>query len=677
MTMNFFEHQDQVHRKTRLLILGFCVVLIVFSICNTLLIGIFLQLESLRSWLLYFFCMLAATLFLMGVTNLIMAYRMRSGHAVARMLGGNKIHHFSSVPEERRLLNIISEMSIASGVPVPTVYVLDHEYGINAFAAGYESRDTVIGITYGALHLLSREQLQGVIAHEFSHILHGDIRLNMRLSVWLTGVLAPSLILLFWIRGFELASENRRLDAGEKLGLLEPEATPCGWIRMITGLGLFSGTWIKAKISREREFLADASAVQFTRNPGGIAGALSAIKQVSWGSFLRNRQTEITNHFFLGDVFDKAESYSQLSFATHPPLSDRIHRIDPTFQGKTKDVSFAVLNPVPLTEDEIKISQIRAGTFVPFTASESSLKNLMAEAGSGDALASTFSSPHLAALARHTFDHAGETSSEHLAYASILINSWPETILEATQEPLGACALIYCLLLDPSPEIAAKQWTCLESSVTPAYLKETARLQKLFSQLGRETYLPLLEMTLPALSELSEPQHSVFQDTLSTLIKVDNQVSLFEYALYRIVSRHLEKQREQGTLIPEPSRFFVMKHHLLPCAGLLATLAHQGNSDSKSARHAYNRGARKLRIKEDTFKLWPAEKCGPAALDAALDSLKGTHPRMKQRLLRALAACVLSDRKTTLTEVELLRTIAMDLEIPIPPIVPQPAEAEA
>ncbi|MBC7968722.1 MAG: M48 family metallopeptidase, partial [Verrucomicrobia bacterium] len=260
-----------------------------------------------------FFTIGTGTVVLVGLGSLYKIQTLKAGGSViAQEMGGRLLLAEMAHPEERQLLNVVEEMAIAAGISVPAVYVMDGEQGINAFAAGFTPNDAVIGVTRGTLEQLSRDELQGVIGHEFSHILNGDMRLNIRLIGVLHG------LLLIYITGrivIDWRPRNKEGNAVLVFGIA---------LVVIGSFGLLCGRLIKSAISRQREFLADASAVQFTRNPAGIAGALDKIAQHHYSSLVKTPAAESNSHLFFGSAL--RFNYLEDLFATHPPLAQRIRR---------------------------------------------------------------------------------------------------------------------------------------------------------------------------------------------------------------------------------------------------------------------------------------------------------------------------------------------------------------
>ncbi len=335
--MNFFQHQEAARRKTGLLVVLFivAVALIILAVYAAALAFYLTQMRGLegtaRSWWVpgVFFPVAIATVILVSLGSLYKIATLRGGGAVvASQLGGSKISPSTQKLNERVLLNVVEEMAIASGVPVPEVYLLDKEKGINAFAAGFTPDDAVIGVTRGCLETLSRDELQGVIAHEFSHILHGDMRLNLRLIGILHGILLLALIGEMLLRSMRYSRDSKKGGAGIALAGLA--------LFVIGYVGLFFGKLIKSAVSRQREYLADAAAVQFTRNPGGLGGALKRIGGLAHGSRITEANPETASHLFFGNAL-RASLLGLMS--THPPLDVRIKRIEPSFDGRFPQVT--------------------------------------------------------------------------------------------------------------------------------------------------------------------------------------------------------------------------------------------------------------------------------------------------------------------------------------------------
>ena len=343
--MDFFEAQARAKKRTSRLVVLFGVA-VLGTIAAGYLTAVLLLTQVPRSgyqgesngsmpitWWdpQVFGAVVAGTLIIVGLSSLFKWLSFRTGGAaVAESVGGRRIEPGRATPEERQLLNVVEEMAIASGVPMPAVYVLDQETGINAFAAGLTTSDAVVAVTRGTLQKLNRDELQGVIGHEFSHILNGDMSLNVKLTALLFGILVIGLMgrgVLWSMRGMRVRSSNNKNSGGVVVAILA-----VGLAMMIIGyIGYFFGRLIQAAVSRQREFLADASAVQFTRNPRGITGALGKIGGFALGSRVNTNKATGIGHFFFAQGF---KSNFGGAWATHPPLEQRIRAIDPQWDGK-------------------------------------------------------------------------------------------------------------------------------------------------------------------------------------------------------------------------------------------------------------------------------------------------------------------------------------------------------
>ncbi|HEU5118988.1 MAG TPA: M48 family metallopeptidase, partial [Isosphaeraceae bacterium] len=433
--MDFFQHQDVARKNTsRLIILFVLAVISLVLVTYAAMAGILLYGEAQgdhggppdwsKLWNPGLFGAVAAgTLALVGGGS---AYRIASlsggGHSVAEILGGRPLDSDTRDPDERKVLNVVEEMAIASGTPVPPVYLLEHEEGINAFAAGYTPSDAVIGVTRGCVEKLSRDELQGVIAHEFSHILNGDMKLNIRLMGVLYGILLVSITGWWLFRSSLYSSGRSRSSDDDKKG-----GNPLPLIGLalfvIGYLGVIFGRLIKAAVSRQREYLADASAVQFTRNPDGIAGALKKIGANAEGARVQDPEAEEASHMFFGDALGLL-AHSPL--ASHPPLVDRIQRIDPSFDGDFSHVDMSVPASQRFVQERKAPAATRKQRHIPFNPVE--------------------------AITR-----VGTLGPQNLAYASALLGSIPDPVTSLAREPFGAIALVYALLLDEETSIRDTQ----------------------------------------------------------------------------------------------------------------------------------------------------------------------------------------------------------------------------
>jgi len=586
------------------------------------------------------------TLVVVGFGSLYKWYQYRAGgSAVAEGVGARRVDPHSIDLNERRLLNVVEEMAIAAGVPIPAVYVLDDEPGLNAFAAGLTTSDAVVTVTRGTLEKLNREELQGVIAHEFSHILNGDMRLNVKLAAIVFGILVIGLI----GRGILWSMGRGRVSSRGKGGGGVVAILAIGLALMIVGyIGYFFGRLIQAAVSRQREFLADASAVQFTRNPGGIAGALRKIGGYALGSHLATHKAAEIGHFFFAEGSD-VSLFSGL-WATHPPLDARIRAVDPQWDGKFYQP------PEPV--DVARESFVQAGLARPKPADPADrLVNL---------------SP-VAAMAA-----IGTLTPEHVAHARNLLEAIPVRLREAAQTVREAPALVYGLLIESHGEVGEKQAGLLASHAGEETIRLVRELLPHFDRLAGDARLALAQLALPALRQLPPAGLSIFTATCQALIETDQKLSYLEFALQRVLLRHLTVAGEPSAKVTQIYSFNAVVDEI---AVLLSALAWAGvmegpeqadgsvEADPQAAEAAFRDGAGQLQLITTKLSLLNPGACEFARVEAALDKLSGASFPIKQRLLLACAYTVSHDNQIRAEEGELLRAFADSLGCPMPPLL--------
>jgi Zn-dependent protease with chaperone function len=645
MATDFFERQDIARRNTtRLVILFVLAVLAIIASVDLLLAATMGYLSrdpgtGAIDWTLaadpqLLALAVAGTLAVVGGGSLFKVAQLRAGgRVVAEELGGRRLNPDTTVPSERQLLNVVEEMAIASGTSVPPVYLLDHEEGINAFAAGFAPGDAVIGVTRGSAEQLTRDELQGVMAHEFSHILNGDMRLNIRLMGLLHGILIIGILGYFLLRmtAFSGYRRSRSRQEGSQLPIL---ALGAG-LMAVGFFGTLFGNLIKAAVSRQREFLADAAAVQFTRHPAGLAGALKKIGGLVSGSAIQSPNAPEASHMFFGRA---TRGLSGL-FSTHPRLATRIRRIDPSWGGSFPEVGAPVIGGV-----------ITPRPSVPGVA------GLADEGVAGLGIRSR--------VAR-AVDDIGQPSEAHIQYAAGLVSGLPPSVVSAAHEPHGARAVVYALLLDRKAGPRQAQIAHLSAAADPGVYRELLRLAPAIEQLDVWTRLPLLDIALPALRGLTAAQYQRFKQNVNDLVQADEAIDPFEWSLHRILLHELETHHSNVA----PAR---VRHHTLAplqpqCELLLSVLAHAGQRDAAAAEQAFEQGRRSLNLPHG--RLRRAEKNGFAALDDALTALEEAAPRVKRQILQGAVACITADDTVTATEAELLRALAASLGCPMPPLL--------
>jgi len=510
--VNFFEYQEQARRQSRWLIFLFVLaviviivvidaaILVAFGVMNTEEQQFVFNMQMLKANLPTLLWGALATAAVIAVASLFKTATLRSGGGkVARDLGGVLVEADARDPLRRRLYNVVEEIALASGIAVPEIYVLEQESGINAFAAGFTPADAAVAVTRGALEKLSRSELQGVIAHEFSHIFNGDMRLNIRLMGALFGILMLSLIGRRVLHGSYYMGRSKNSNGGA-IVLIAIAVMLVGYI------GLFFGRWIKSAVSRQREYLADASAVQFTRDPDGIAGALKKISVYSDASYL-NVETEEVSHMLFGD----GEKTSM--FSTHPPLNERIQRIDRSF--KPEDL-------ITLAKNIQRKGQAEAEQAAREQEQQKSKKGA---AGMFDA--------------DTLIDQIGHPDFSRILMAAALAASIPEEINQAAHSNQWATEVLFYCLMDRDDEIREQQLLAVAQNMGS---DSEARVRGLLSaapELAREQRLPLLEISIPELKRRPPDHVSKVLSTVKALNAADGQTDVFEYLMAKIIAQHL------------------------------------------------------------------------------------------------------------------------------------------
>jgi len=550
------------------------------------------------------------------------------GDAVARMMGGRPVDRLTQEPGERRAVNVLEEMGLAAAIPVPRLYVLDGEPGINAFAAGKSPEKAVVAVTRGALDQLSRDELQGVFAHELSHVLNADMRLNLRLMALIGGLTALALagrLVLQSTPGRGWSSSRRRSGGGVILVV--------GLVLLLAGaIGAFFARLIRLAVSRQREYLADAAAVQFTRNPGGLAGALARI--ADGGSALHSPHAPEAAHLFFANG---VSGFSAGFLSTHPPIEERIRRLQAVPLGATP-------RPAP-----------------PAPGATAAPQAAVVPRGSALAIG-------LAAAAA-----VGRPAPEHLEAAAGALAALPPALADAAREPFGARAVALALLLDADTSLRARQLASL--SADPVLAAETARLGAALDAVARPRRLALLDLALPALDGLSPDQARSLVRDLSALADTDGRLTLHEWALQRLVRRRVAPRLGA----PAPAqRLRALEQVEVEALELLSALAWTGQREPEAAQQALDAGVQAMGI-GGPWRLLPRDRFTAARLDAVLARLDEAVPPLKARLLSGAAACVLADGRLTLAEAELLRAVAGSLGLPMPalPEVESPPAASA
>ncbi|KMQ51421.1 peptidase M48 [Chitinispirillum alkaliphilum] len=654
LTMDFFGHQDEARRKTTLLVWYFtAAVLMIIAGIYFVVAGLMVYYEAIDS-LIHPLLLLSTSAITLSVILSGSLYKISSlrkgGAVVARMMGAEVVSLDTENFEERKLMNVVEEMSIASGFPMPEVYVMD-DSAINAFAAGHSQDDAVICVTRGCMEQLSRDELQGVVAHEFSHIINGDVLINIRLIGVLHGILMIGLFGKYLFTSsyssvmFSLRTSSYSSSSSDSSRFNSLKKKKEAFVTLLAGLaimalgyfGVFFGSLIKAAISRNREYLADASAVQFTRSPDGISGALKKIGGVKGSSEIKSFHASEVSHLFFGNGIKRP---FLKAMATHPPLIERIKRIEPQFKGYgNSDLD----QTAPSGGDSLGVN---VSGFV------------------GSAPVREYNPGNIV-------ESVGRPTADHLSYASNFLKSLPDEIHTACQQAEDAMALIFSVLISEQADVAEKQMATIQQEAGVEVLSKVETLLPQIQMLERKSYIPVSELALGGLRSMTEQQYSMFISVIGKLIEADNRVSIFELALRQMITRKLSHRfvtlkRPKVAYRSIPS---VKKHLSL----LISTLAWSGTDNSSEAQAAFDAGISEVQ-EGSQFSLQPQNTLGTEQLEVSLKELDKASASIKKHILKAAVAVVAHDGKIGVDQAELIRAVAEYLHCPVPPVLVNVAE---
>jgi len=619
--MNFFEHQEQARKSTRWLLLLFLMaVLAVIAITDFFILFVVSAMQaetypSMQAVPASLHMLIAVSVFVViGMASLYRLLSLRSGgRQIAEEMGARLVVRSTTDTDEKRLMNVVEEMAIASGFPVPQVYVIK-DGALNAFAAGYTPHDAIIAVTTGTLESLKRDELQGVIAHEFSHILNGDMRLNLRLVGVLFG------ILFIGLAGRKIARIALESREGVKF-------IPIGLAMVVIGYGgsLF-GNVIKATISRQREYLADASAVRFTRDPQGVSGALKKIGGSLFGSYFQHQNADEYSHFYFAAGLT-APFFGLLN--THPPLKDRIKRIDPSWDGMFVKPAIKKKEK-PVATQKKKLDTSTAAVVTVATVMETVLAT-------------------------------GMPTQQHVDYAKSLIKEVPEPLLNATRDPFSAYALVLGLLMDRQLLTSIPQQDKILAGVDNAIRRELRSLITSLMRLDIKYRLPLIELAISPLKSLSSQQLDAFNQHILAVINHDAHVDIWEWALHYWL---IELSLNPPTL--PKAKYKNFKQLKVESNILLSALAYSGSANQQQHQQAFAAAEQTLGI---TLTLLQEETVTSQLLVHAVEKLRDLTPLIKPKFIKALCLVAEKDGVIDVKEIELIRTISEGMGCPMPPIL--------
>jgi Zn-dependent protease with chaperone function len=635
--VNFFARQEATRRQSRWLVIAFLLsVLLVVAAIDFVMLLVFSGMRDAPPPLAVLVMTSLLVIGFIGCASFYKALRLRGGGGVvALQMGGVRVDRSTQDPLKRRLLNVVEEMAIASGVPGPEVYVLDQENAINAFAAGHTPANAAIAVTRGALQRLNREQLQGVIAHEFSHILNGDMRLSIRLMGLVFGLLAMALVARTLLR-FSRVTDKKAA----------PVIAVVFAVMIIGYVGLFCGRFIQAWISRKRESLADASAVQFTRNPEGLKAALlRAAAQGRAIGFVGADTEEVAHMLFL--------SANRRAFSTHPSLLERLQEIDPHLTKEEFNESVRKLQ-IEMDRERSTPQQDETTSPAPAAGGIGALGKLgvavpvLLAATGGDGIAAS----------------AGDPQTEHIEHARQLRAALPEVLEDFGSSAERARSLMCALLLSREAAVGERQLVFIARELGEPEAAAVRDALPVAQALAPELRLPAVLQLFPTLRQFPLEQRQQLLALLQLLARCDARIDVFEFALAKLVATSMQDQQDPRP----PHGNDSLEDRAADMGVAFAVLAHHGATDEVAARQAYEAGLAPLLPRQRPDYAVPADWA--AGFDAALDRLAALRPLAKELLIEGLVRTIAHDDRLTVEEAELLRTVCAVLQCPLPPVLP-------
>ncbi|MBN1364351.1 MAG: M48 family metallopeptidase [Syntrophaceae bacterium] len=647
---NYFTRQEEARRNSRKLVVLFAVavvgIIVILYIALRIIWFVFVLSDDSSLfqyyegktdifnlwdpvWFLIISIVVSLIIFIAGITKT--KELQGGGGSVAKMLGGTLISRSTNNLKEKQLLNVVEEMAIASGVPVPLVFVLNNENGINAFAAGLTLNDSAIAVTRGALNSLTREELQGVIGHEFSHILNGDTRLNVQLIGIIFGIMVIGII------GSKILQGTRSSRRSGGIIIL------FGLVLLIVGyVGSFMGRLIQSAVSRQKEFLADASSVQFTRNPIGIIGVLKKIGGYIKGSKINSATARQASHMFFG------ESHTAFLFskflATHPPIIERIKRLDPHFAGELSRIK---------SDTDVYNAPIYEAPVSALNSSAPILQNVTS----------------ISVKPQDIVNLIGNPTEFNLVQGRALLAATPDNLKQILNTPAGAASVIYALLMGNTCQEREKQLEVLHGSLmNKGDIDSVVNLCALTADLKEDQKLPLVEMAIPQLRFLTDLEKHNFLEIINALILADKKTTLFEFFIQWMLYQYLVRDKED--LFGKTTFFHIsqVKYDILIILKTLANSGNLGNEDA--ARSAFKAGVEQIpELASKNHDFAYTENINFDLISTALKQLAYSSFMIKQSVVNACAYCAFADKTITIAELELLRAISLTLHCPLPPFV--------
>lgn len=667
--MNFFERQHEVRKVSQrlvwLFVLAVVLIVVVVDLAVAFGFGVWRMPAGRAAGILAASTVL--TVVIIGLTSWIRMLLLKKGGGgkVAQSLGGVYVPEDTADPQLRRLRNIVEEIAIASGMPVPELYVLPYEQGINAFAAGWAPGDAAVAVTRGALERLNRDELQGVIAHEFSHVVNGDMRLNIKLMGVLFGILGLAVVGRILLYGGGSGGSRNSKGGAAPLLLVGIAAFIAGYI------GVFIGRLIKAAVSRQREYLADASAVQYTRQTEGLTGALKKIGGLDAGSKITAGKVEDVSHMLFGEGMKLSSM-----FATHPPLPQRIKKLDPAFDPTELEQlkqRWSSAPPSGLQEDAAR----------GLTSAPSARPAPLAGARSGPAVAlppppgvpqgrpvppppgpASPGPGRVAANPEAVVAGVGDPGDDAFRHAGNILANIPEVFLQRARGHETVVPLVFGLLISDHPEARARQHAALAQRHGPALAEAAVQDGGALTRLDPALLLPLAELASSALRHRSRPELEHILASINGLIRADGRTTVFEYCLSTVLHRELFESMYHRA--PWGERAQSLGGAAQAVATLLAVLARIGDPDPRRAEAAYRSGMARV-LPQQPIPFAPPPQ-GLVALDAVWPVVSGLRGADQAALVAAMVEVIGHDGTMTVQETELLRTVCATMQVPVPPL---------
>ncbi len=649
--MDFFAHQNRYRRRSAwllllfgLAVLGAVVVvdIVVAMLYRVVAFWLEAQQASLRGSTLVRFSVLQLVLIAAASCYRLLTLR-EGGSVVALGLGATPVPAGTDNPTWRRLRNVVEEIAIASGTPVFNVFVMEGEPGINAFAAGYTASDAAICVTQGGLDKLTRDELQGVIAHEFSHVVHGDMRLNLRLVGLLYGILGVGVMGHVMLQAAADAASARGRGADNSVPALMFMA---GLVMVIYGsAGSFFGRLVQAAVARTRESLADASAVQYTRQTAGIAGALKKIGALREGARLRTPGRGEVAHMLFGAAGRRGGW-----FATHPSLHQRLRALGVVWsETEMRTIARAWQRPRYLGDTD---------------AARASLAGFAPRDGMPDERASHMAAGPVAEVG------GARLPRDRIDLAAAARDRLPAVLRAMAEDVQQADAVLAALVMDRDPALRQRQKALLGQAWGDDGVARTARAWAAVHDLDPMLRLPLAALAFPVLRRQPRPRLEALLALLDVLVRVDGQVRLDDYCLMHLLTRQLHDLLDPAAGFRPGGRRLREMHG--PFATVCAIIAVHGHPhDREAARRTW------LQAMQRTVPGWTGAFAVPvdwqAAMDVALDALDRLRAPDKRLVIDGLGVAVAADGIVTVAESELLRTVCAVLHCPLPRLRAQPA----